>query len=437
MTAAGTLSRNARVARSIIGPMANSVRLSIAGAIRTRRLGKEAYAGADLTDYDPLDPATAAQPFDAYRRLHAGGRVHYNRKRTTWILSRHEDVRAALTATDKINSTQGVTRLKFSMPTVLVLSDGEQHALLRRKIQPAFTRKTLDSWTPMIDGLGRDLVADVVANPGCDVVQRLAIPMPIRMIAHILGVPGGDLDEFRRMSQAAIRVIDFSPSLEGVVTFVKSTAAVMGLRRYFMDQFASGGLKGSETVMGRLLDGNADGELTDDDLFFFALLLLIAGNETTTNLLGGMFDTLARYPDQFDEIRSNPALIPIAVEEHLRFSAPIQNLYRYTVADYTVGDVTIPAGSRVMLSFGAANRDPRVFESPDEFRADRNPRTHVAFGFGAHMCIGAPLARLEALAVLRELVANVSRISLEGETTWSTNSSLRGPTHLRVRLTPA
>ena len=125
------------------------------------------------------------------------------------------------------------------------------------------------------------------------------------------------------------------------------------------------------------------------------------------------------------------------MEEHLRFTAPIQNLYRYTVADYRVGDVTIPSGSRVLLSFGAANRDPRVFESPDEFRADRNPRTHLAFGFGAHTCLGAQLARLEAQAVLRELVQHVAKISLEGETTWSTNSSLRGPTHLRVRLTPA
>lgn len=436
MTIADALSRNVRAAGSVIKPLAKSARLSVAGAMRMRRLGAKAYAGAEITDYDPLDPATAAQPFGAYRELHAGGRVAYNRKRSTWILSRHEDVRAALTHTDRINSTQGVTRLRFSTP-VIVLTDGKQHAELRKKIQPGFTKRAIDAWTPMIDELARDLVADVLANPGCDVVQRLAIPMPIKMIAHILGIPGGDLDEFRRRSQAAIQIIDFAPNLEALTRCVKGAVAVMALRRYFLDQFAGGGLKGSDTILGRLLDGNADGALTDDDLFFFALLLLIAGNETTTNLLGGMFDTLARNPDQFDKIRANPDLIPMAVEEHLRFSSPIQNLYRYTIADYTVGEVTIPCGSRVMLSFGAANRDPEVFESPDEFRADRNPRSHVAFGFGAHTCIGAPLARLEAQAVLRELVQNASRISLEGETVWSTNSSLRGPTHLPVRLTPA
>jgi cytochrome P450 len=436
MTSSNILSRNAQAVGAVIKPLADSLRLGVAGAIRTRRLGSSAYAGAEITDYDPLDPATAAQPYDAYRRMHASGRVHYNPKRATWILSRHEHVRAALTDTDKINSTRGVTRMNFALP-IVILTDGEQHAQLRRRVQPAFTKRALDGWTPMIDELARELVADVLANPGCDVVQRLSMPMPMRIIAHILGVPDGDLDRFRRSSQAAMRIIDFSGSLAGVIRFFESVAAIMGLRRYFMDQFASGGLKGSGTVLGLLLEGNVDGAMTDDDLFFFALLLMIAGNETTTNLLGGMFDTLGRSPAQFDQIRQSSDLIPMAVEEQLRFSAPIQNLYRYTVADYEVGDVTIPSGSRVLLSFGAANRDPRVFESPDEFRADRNPRTHLAFGFGAHTCLGAQLARLEGQAVLRELVAQVSKISLEGETTWSTNSSLRGPTHLPVRLTPA
>jgi cytochrome P450 len=436
MAGSNSLSRHVQAVGAVIKPLADSLRLNIAAAIRTRRLGSKAFAGAEITDYDPLDPATAAQPFDAYRRLHASGRVHYNPKRATWILSRHEHVRAALTDTDKINSTRGVTRINFPLP-VVILTDGEQHAQLRRRVQPAFTKRALDSWTPMIDELARELVADVLANPGCDVVQRLSIPMPMKIIAHILGVPDGDLDRFRRTSQAAMRIIDFSGSLAGVIRFFKSVAGVMGLRRYFMEQFGSGGLKGSDTVLGLLLEGNVDGAMTDDDLFFFALLLLIAGNETTTNLLGGMFDTLGRNPGQFDAIRQNSDLIPMAVEEHLRFSAPIQNLYRYTVADYRVGDVTIPSGSRVLVSFGAANRDPRVFESPDEFRAERHPRTHLAFGFGAHTCLGAQLARLEAQAVLRELVEHVSKISLEGEATWSTNSSLRGPTHLPVRLTPA
>ena len=214
--------------------------------------------------------------------------------------------------------------------------------------------------------------------------------------------------------------------------------AVIALRRYFLRHLATGDLKGSGTVLGRLLQHSSEGNLSDDQLFYVALLLLIAGNETTTNLLGGMFDTLAQNPDQYDLIRANPDLIPIAVEEQLRISSPIQNLYRYTRADYQVGEVTIPAGARVLLSFGAANRDPLVFDEPDEYRADRNPRMHVGFGYGAHMCVGAPLARMEAQSVLRELVdRGVTRITAVGPTTWSTNSSLRGPTHLPVCCTAA
>jgi cytochrome P450 len=214
-------------------------------------------------------------------------------------------------------------------------------------------------------------------------------------------------------------------------------AAMAALRRYFLQQFSTGGLKGSGTVLGRLLEHNTDGSLTDQQLFLIAIHLLIAGNETTSNLLGGMFDTFAHHPEQYELIRANPDLIPMAIEEQLRITTPIQNLYRYTRADYQVGDVTIPNGSRVLLSFGAANRDPLVFDDPDEYRADRNPRMHVGFGYGAHMCLGAPLARMEAQAVLRELVLRVSRISAVTETTWSTHSSLRGPTHLPIRLTAA
>ncbi|WP_308207259.1 cytochrome P450 [Mycobacterium stomatepiae] len=209
------------------------------------------------------------------------------------------------------------------------------------------------------------------------------------------------------------------------------------LQRYFMRQFANGELKGSDSVLGRLLAHADDGSLTDDQLFLIAMLLLIAGNETTTNLLGGMSDTLARNRDQFEMICAKPDLIPMAVEEQPRILTPIQNLYRYTRADYRVGEVTIPAGSRVMLNFAAANRDPLVFENPDEYHADRNPRNHIAFGYGAHMCVGAPLARMEAQAVLRELVTQASGIAPAGETAWSTNTSLRGPTHLLIVLTRA
>jgi cytochrome P450 len=422
-------------ARTLAQPLLSAVGLNLSAALKARRLGDRGWIGAVNTDYDPLDRATAAQPFDAYRALHSSGRVHYNPRRATWILSRHEDIRAALRDTDAVTSTQGVTRFKISAP-VLVLTDGDEHARLRRQVQPGLSKGAMASWQAMTDKLAAELVSDILANPGCDVVQRLTIPMPVRMIAYLLGVPDADVDEFRHWSEAGMHLVDFEPTVRGIVRSAKAMASIAALQRYFARQFAAGRLKDSDSVLGRLVAHNDDGSLTDGQLFLIAMLLLIAGNETTTNLLGGMIDTLAHHPDQFDLIRRDPSLVPMAVEEQLRISSPIQNLYRYTRADYRVGGVTIPAGSRLLLSFGAANRDPLVYEDPDEYRADRNPRSHLGFGYGAHMCIGAPLARMEASAVLRELITQASAVSPAGETIWSTNTSLRGPTFLPVRLSP-
>ena len=413
--------------------LTNTIRMNVAAAIRTRRRGYRGWTGAINTDYDPQDPATAAQPFDAYRALHRGGRVHYNPRRATFIVSRLDDVRAALRDTDKVTSSEGVTRLRMSAP-LAVLTDGDEHTRLRKQVQPGFSRGAMNAWKQLTDDLAVELVDDVIDHPGCDVVQRLTIPMPIRLIAQILGVPDDDVHDFRRLSERAVGIMEITPTPSGLVDAAKSLTGTAALMRYFKTQFATGGLKGSNTVLGRLIDHNTDGSLTDQQLMMIAIHLLIAGNETTTNLLGGMFDTLAHHADQYDLIRANPDLIPLAIEEQLRITTPIQNLYRYTRADYRIGDVTIPVGSRVLLSFGAANRDPEAFDHPDEYRADRDPRKHLAFGYGPHMCLGAPLARMEAHAVLRQLVTRVDRIHPAGPTRWSSHSSLRGPTHLPIRL---
>lgn len=428
-----TITQTARGAASMVGPLIAAGRLNLVAAVRTRRQGHRGWTGAVKTDYDPLDPATAAQPYAAYEALHRGGRVHYNPRRYSFVLHRLDDVRAALRDTDQVTSSQGVTRIRM-VADLVVVTDDEQHSRLRKQVQPAFTKGALDSWREIIDRLAAELVDDMINNPGADVVERLTIPMPIRVIAAMIGVPDNDVPQFRRWSDESCRLVDFTPTPKGLVNAARSMRAAVTLRHYFLEHLAAGDLKGSNTILGRLLDYSSEGELSDDELFHIAILLLIAGNETTTNLLGGMFDTYAHYPDQYDMIRANPDLIPQAIEEHVRYTSPVQNLYRYTRAPYQIGDITIPSGSRVLMSFGAANRDPLAFDEPDTFRADRNPRMHVGFGYGAHMCLGAPLARMEAHAVLRELVSRVSRISATGPTTWSTNSSLRGPTHLPVVL---
>jgi cytochrome P450 len=428
-----TVAQAARGAASMLTPLIAAGRLNLSAAIRSRRLGYSGWTGAVNTDYDPLDPATAAQPHAAYEALHRGGRVHYNPRRSTWILHRLDDVRAALRDTDQVTSSQGVTRIRM-IADLVVVTDDELHSRLRKQVQPAFTKGALESWRDIIDRLAAELVDDAITEHGCDAVQRLTVPMPLRVIAGIIGVPDRDIADFHRWSDESTRLVNFTPTAKGVVNAARSMRGAVALRRYFLQHLAAGQLKGSDTALGRLLEHSTDGELTDAQLFYIAILLLIAGNETTTNLLGGMIHTYAHCPDQYDMIRANPDLIPQAIEEHVRYTSPVQNLYRYTRALYRVGDVTIPSGSRVLMSFGAANRDPLAFDEPNTFRADRNPRAHVGFGYGPHLCLGAPLARMEAHAVLRELVSRVSRISATGPTTWSTNSSLRGPTRLPVIL---
>lgn len=198
----------------------------------------------------------------------------------------------------------------------------------------------------------------------------------------------------------------------GLSQLLPTLNGVRHLHSYFLSRIDSGALLGSDTLLGRLVANQQDGDITPDELFHFALLLLLAGNETTTNLLSTMFLTLSQNPDQFELIRSNPeALLGSAIEEQLRYSSPIQGFYRTATSDYRVGDAIIPAGARVGLLWGAANRDPRQFEDPDSFIASRNP-SHVAFGSGIHLCLGAGLARMEGRAVLRELVHRIGRIDV-------------------------
>src|ERR1700727_1792877 len=410
-----TLSQDVRFLGTMAQPLGHAARVNTVRAFRGRWRPYRFWTGAEITDYDPSDPDNIAQPPQAYRAVQAGGRVHYNPKLGLWILSRLPDVRAGARAAETLSSADGVTRLRMAGP-LLVTMDGKPHNTMRRHVLPAFTKAALDTWQAMIDELAAKLVGEVLDNPGCDIVQRLATPMPMLLIAHMLGIPDGDIDDFRRWSTAAIQMAEVDISRRGLTRLTSSIGGIRDIYRDFRQQFAAGGLKGTDTLLGKLLSVNASGSIDDDELFYFAMLLLIAGNETTTNLLGGMFDIFAQHPEKFDRARAAPSLIPQGVEEQLRFSSPVQMLYRTTRTEYEVGRVTIPAGARVLLSLGAANRDPQVFDDPDEFRVDRNPTEHLAFGFGAHLCLGAQLTRMEAQAVLRELVTRGARIEAIGET---------------------
>jgi cytochrome P450 len=249
-----------------------------------------------------------------------------------------------------------------------------------------------------------------------------------------MGVPAGDERAFRHWSNDTVHVANIDITRRGLMQLVPTLSGFRHLHAYFTDQLSAGGMLGADTLLGRLVENAEDGQVSHEELFFFAVLLLLAGNETTTNLLSTMFLTLAERPDQLALLQDRPELIPSAIEEQLRYLGPIQSFFRTARTDYQVGEAVIPAGSRVLLLWGAANRDPREYDDPDTFRAERNPTGHLAFGSGIHLCLGAQLARMEAQAVLREVVEQVSDVEVTGRPIWSTNPNLRGLKQLNVRL---
>jgi cytochrome P450 len=430
-----TISTDVRLARKY-GPMTvKTLAANMVREARHRSRPRPIPPNIELTGFDPFDSATAADPYPRYRELLAGGPVHYNPRRGIFILTRYADVRAAARADHALSSADGVTYGRVRLP-VLLTTDAPAHTRMRKQALPGFTRGALESWQPMVDHLARTLVAALLTRSPADVVSTLAVPMPMGMIAHILGIGEEDQAAFRRWSNDTVRVADINISMSGLREVVPTLKGFRHMHAFFVDKLSKGQLLGEDTVLGRLARHTDDGELSFEEMFFIAVLLLLAGNETTTNMLSTLFLTLAERPDQLDLLRRRPELIASAIEEQLRFASPIQSFYRTARVDYHVGSATIPAGSRVLLAWGAANRDPRQFDDPDTFRAERNPTGHIAFGSGVHLCLGAQLARMEGEAILREIVDNVDRIEVLGTPTWTTNPNLRGLTRMDVRLTP-
>lgn len=403
-------------------------------AIRRKVRKNRVLPGVEVTEFDPLDQEMAADPYPHYRKLLSGGPVHYNRKRDIFILSRYDDVRAGARACDVLSSAYGIAYSRIRGDSLLTV-DPPRHTTMRKQAQPAFTRGALQSWQATVEKLSVDHTTPLFTGTSVDVVKILAEPLPTAVIAHILGIADDDLAAFKDWSNETVRLANADMSLSGLRQGFAGVRAIGHFHAYFTEKLGQGELLDEHTVLGRLVANAHDGKLSNDELFFFAFVLLLAGNETTTNLLGTMFLTLSDNPDQLRILQERPDLIPGAVEEQLRYYSPIQGLYRTARSDYVVGNATIPAGSRVLLLWGAANRDPRQFENPDEFRVERNPTGHVAFGSGVHLCLGAHLARLEGQTVLREIVRHVDKIDILGKPGWRTNPTLRGLAKLDVRLT--
>lgn len=397
---------------------------------------RSAAARAETTHFFPLDPEVIADPFPAYAALLRGGPVHYNPNRRLWVLSRYDEVRAALRADDRLSSADGVARTRTPVPVIL-FRDRPEHTRLRHLVSPSFTRRALEAARGMVAEKVERLLADGLAHGSGDLVAQLAGPLPVEVIAELLGISSDRREEFREWSNDAVQGLNVDSAFRGWSAANRSMRALTCLWRLFDEEFDRRRREPSDDLMSTLLASTEAGDLTLEEAYWFAVLLLVAGNETTTNLLSQLLHTFATSPHVYEQVRAAPELVEPAIEEQLRLTPPILGFYRTAKQDYPVGSTTIPAGARVLVLFAAANRDPRMFADPDRFVLGREPREHLAFGTGIHFCLGAYLARMEAAELVRRLVVRCERIELTGTPEFTTNSALRGLARLPARLVPA
>ena len=353
------------------------------------------------TTPDLFSPEFQEDPYPAYDFLRREAPVYREPRYGAYVLSRFADVYGALRDHGTFSSATGVSPRQtggMGANTTIVTSDPPRHTHLRQLVNRAFTPRTVAALRPRIEEVVGALLDDLSGDASFDFVQRLSYPLPVIVIAELLGIPPDDREKFKRWSDALVGTFD-SDEPAGFM------ADVAEMFPYFMTAYAERRLSPRDDLLSALTQAEIAGEkLNDMELLSFAIILLVAGNETTTNLLGNLLNVLADRPDLWAQLRTDRALIGPAIEELLRFDSPVQVLGRGTTTDVELHGVRIAAGSRVLVAFGSANRDDDEWPAASSFRLDRNLSRHVAFGHGIHYCLGAPLARLEAEVAMNALL---------------------------------
>lgn len=325
---------------------------------------------------------------------------------------------------------EDATELARLQSRMFILRNPPDHTRLRRMVNRAFTPRTVRELRPAITETVERLLDDVPACGPVDLIDRLAAPLPVSVIADMLGIPTSDREAFRRWSEDLVEPVDHDPV--AMQRAARSGAAFADYLRQLIARRRSA--PGSDLVSGLVQGGDDDPEVTDEDLVATCQLLLFAGHETTVNLIGNGILALLRHPDQVDRLRDDPHLARSAVEELLRYDGPVHLTARVALEPATVAGVELAPGDKVTVLLGAANRDPRRFDDPDGLDITREDNQHLGFGMGIHFCLGAPLARLEAQIAIPALLQRFPRLALpdEPELMWRPSLMLRGLTALPV-----
>lgn len=382
-----------------------------------------------------------ANPYPVYAALRRHCPVHALGP-NSWLLTRFDDVLAAYRSPHVSSDKQRefAPRLGQGSPifehhtTSLVFNDPPLHTRVRRLLMGALNQRAITRMEAALVALVDDLLDRLADQPAPDLVEHFAAQIPVEVIGNLLDVPHAERAPLRDWSLAILSALEPAPS---AALLERANQAVTDFTSYLRLLVAERRRRPGDPdsdVLTRLLQGDAQGSLSESELLHNCIFLLNAGHETTTNLIGNGLHALLQHRDQFHRLVAEPALIGSAVEELLRFESPLQLNNRLTTAPLVFSGQTVPAGSFITLCLGAANRDPAQFERPEQLDVSRKPNNHLAFGQGAHACSGMNVARLEARIALRALLARYPGLQARGAPERDMRVRFRGLKKLPVTL---
>jgi cytochrome P450 len=348
-------------------------------------------------------------PFPWYRQMREQKPVSYDPRRHAWSVFRYDDVQRVLGDYASFSSQfHGGATQSASQPFAasMISADPPRHRELRSLVTQAFTPRAIEALAPRIAAIVGELLDQVMDSGRMDVIHDFGYPLPVVVIAELLGIPAQDRERFKRWSDTVVSLAG-----SGEMSHYQAVQEMVG---YFTALFEQRRAEPRSDLISGLLQAEIAGQrLTLPELLGFCALLLVAGNETTTNLIGNALLCFTEHPEVWERLRGEPTLLPQAIEEVLRYRSPVQSMFRIAAKASEVGGQSIPAGAPVVAWIGSANRDEAQFADPDRFDVDRQPNRHIAFGYGIHYCLGAPLARLEAriaLGAMLERFVDVRRV---------------------------
>ncbi|CAM5384494.1 cytochrome P450 [Streptomyces purpurascens] len=403
-------------------------------------------AAFDLA-FDPWDPAFLADPYPAYAELRARGRVHYFEPTNQWLVPHHADV-SALLRDRRLGRTYqhrftheefGRTAPPPEHEPFHTLNDHgmldlepPDHTRIRRLVSKAFTPRTVERLKPYVRGLADDLASALVAAGGGDLLKDVAEPLPVAVIAEMLGIPESDRAPLRPWSADICGMYELNPSEE---TAAKAVRASAEFSDYLRELIAARRKEPGDDLISGLIEAHDEGDrLTEQEMISTAVLLLNAGHEATVNSTVNGWYTLFRDEAQLAALRADHSLVPSAVEELMRYDTPLQLFERWVLDDIEIAGTTIPRGAEIAMLFGSANHDPAVFSDPTHLDLTRTDNPHISFSAGIHYCIGAPLARIELAASMTALLEKAPALRLAEEPQRKPNFVIRGLEGLSVAV---